>query len=118
MAVSPIERLQKLSKEQSIINVKCQNNREITGRLQAVDKHFNLLLSEAIEKRTQPPCSHRGIKRKQEQVFHRDLGNLFLRGDTVIWVGLLPPSFDTNQPTSPSPTTPHPSPIPTQPVSQ
>ncbi|KAI5170542.1 small nuclear ribonucleoprotein D2 [Nematocida sp. LUAm3] len=59
-------------------------NRTISCRILAVDKHFNLLVSSATETRIQPPSASKGEKRKEKKEFTRELGSLFIRGDTVM----------------------------------
>ncbi|OAG30105.1 small nuclear ribonucleoprotein D2 [Nematocida displodere] len=85
MEGSPLSHLSQQAKTQSRVVVINRNGRRIEGVLCAADKHFNLLLRAATETRVQEPCGSRGKKRREAvQVFTRDLGNVFIRGDTVI----------------------------------
>lgn len=68
----------------SKITAVVKGNRKVSGYIRLVDKHMNVLLQKAIETRVQKASSEKGRKRQIEQTFTRHLGNVFIRGETII----------------------------------
>ncbi|KAI5191878.1 small nuclear ribonucleoprotein D2 [Nematocida sp. AWRm77] len=89
MDLSPLKYLAELAQACARVHVSNRNGRDIEGILHSVDKHFNLLLREATETKVQLPSTRKGKKRKTEKVFKRELGNVFIRGDTVVSLSTL-----------------------------
>ncbi|AFM99254.1 Sm-like ribonucleoprotein subunit D2 [Encephalitozoon hellem ATCC 50504] len=65
--------------------VSLRNNRKVVGKVIAYDRHYNLLMEDAKELGTMRG-KNRGKKKRQGCGFSRRLGNVFIRGDTVILV--------------------------------
>lgn len=86
MEQSPLKYLAELARARATVRVLNRNGRTIDGVLCSVDQHFNLLLQSARETRVQLPSYTRGKSRQFEKVFKRVLGNVFVRGDTVVSV--------------------------------
>ncbi|ADM12480.1 small nuclear ribonucleoprotein D2 [Encephalitozoon intestinalis ATCC 50506] len=67
--------------------ISLRNNRKVTGKVVAYDRHYNLLVREAREFGT-ARGRNKGRKKRQGSEFSRKLGNVFIRGDTVILVAV------------------------------
>lgn len=65
--------------------VSLRNNRKVVGKVIAYDRHYNLLMGDAKELGTMRG-RNKGKKKRQGCDFSRQLGNVFIRGDTVILV--------------------------------
>lgn len=98
MDTSPAKFLKENAQRNSKVHVVGRDGREVEGVLCAADRHFNLFLTSATETRVQKPCSTRGVKRrKEEKVFKRSLGTVFIRGDMVISVNMVEKSAEDAQ---------------------
>ncbi|EIJ88804.1 hypothetical protein NEPAR06_0669 [Nematocida parisii] len=78
------ESLHSFLKSGDKVCVTVKGNREVVGTMELTDKHMNVLLRDAVETRTQLPSMLKGKKRQIKKVFTRTLGNVFIRGETVI----------------------------------
>ncbi|AFN83963.1 small nuclear ribonucleoprotein D2 [Encephalitozoon romaleae SJ-2008] len=65
--------------------VSLRNNRKVMGKVIAYDRHYNLLMGDAKEIGNMRG-RNKGKKKRQGCDFSRRLGNVFIRGDTVILV--------------------------------
>ena len=68
MASRPLDALNKSRNQRVIIDLK--NGKQLVGKLKAFDIHINIVLEECEE--------------RQDGEVKRKLGNVFLRGDTII----------------------------------
>lgn len=84
MRYCPISRLKQAAKDRKHIILWRRRGIKVSGILCAADKHFNVIIAGATEERKQLPSTVRGKKRRQEMIFTRELGNVFIRGDSVI----------------------------------
>ncbi|KAH9411386.1 LSM domain-containing protein [Ordospora pajunii] len=64
--------------------VSLRNNRKVIGCVVAYDRHYNMLLMDAVETGV-TGSKNKGAKKRGRQV-NRRLGSVFIRGDTVILV--------------------------------
>ncbi|KAI5189362.1 hypothetical protein NEMIN01_0425 [Nematocida minor] len=76
--------MEELAKTKKSVKVVVRGDRTVEGKIQAIDKHMNVLLRESIETKVQKGCNTKGVKRRNEKIFVRSLGNVFIRGETVI----------------------------------
>ena len=77
----PLSLLYQAVEEKKKVLVALRNNRKIVADVVAYDKHFNLVLENALE-------IYRTTGKNKVQK-ERELGKMFLRGDNVILVVLL-----------------------------
>lgn len=77
----PFKLLYRAKKEYLKILINLKNNHKIYANIKYYDKHFNMILINALEiyKR----------KNKGKQTTHKKLGCIFLRGDNVVLVALV-----------------------------
>ncbi|KAM0672796.1 mRNA splicing protein [Ordospora colligata] len=64
--------------------VSLRNNRKVIGCVVAYDRHYNMILMDAVETGV-TGSKNKGAKKRRKQVSRR-LGNVFVRGDTVVLV--------------------------------
>lgn len=84
-AEGPLSLLHRSVHNMTPVLVGLRNNRKVIGRVLAYDRHYNLLLSSAKEVGV-VSSMNKGKKKKEEHEFSRELGNMFIRGDSVILV--------------------------------
>lgn len=78
------EYMEGLAKTKQAVTVIIKGERTVEGHIYGIDKHMNILLRESVETRVQKGCYGKGVKRRDEKTFKRELGNVFIRGGTVI----------------------------------
>lgn len=86
MKPSISKEMEELARKKEKVTVLVRGEREVTGRVLAIDKYMNILLKSSTERRTQKESTTKGRKRQQEKVFTREVGNIFIRGGAVIMV--------------------------------
>ena len=78
----PMEPLVEAVKTGQRVLVALRSNRKLYGELKAIDRHWNMILENAVEIWSPDPTS----SRKHVTPQRRDIKCLFLRGDNVICV--------------------------------
>lgn len=77
--------------------VSLRSNRKVVGRVVAYDRHYNLLMADAKELGV-VRSRNKGKRKKEGREVCRRLGNVFIRGDTVILVASGPQPDDVKEP--------------------
>jgi small nuclear ribonucleoprotein D2 len=81
----PLSLLHRSMAKEAPVLVSMRNNKKVRGVIMAYDRHYNILLRNAREIGIRA-SKNKGRKKKDGKEVVRDMGCVFLRGDSVILV--------------------------------